>query len=246
MYYHHDYRTFWAPPRNPQAGRKMTEGYHRTYKHDPRISMILKSSSNNLNMIEKHRYNTLIKFWAESLYRNYGKTTRQAHKQCQNFMDLISKNLSISPDSPATHLDSRAFLLLLKHIKQLKEEVLNNEKHEISPQSFLVFLDKLSNLTKSEELNEFLMRKLSSVNIKLLKSEKMLNAYHKSSLDYRFEENLRIEEIKKFASGVSFLSLLYYRLYLKQDSFLITIKSPILMKHAHYRKIMIRKMKLEK
>lgn len=44
------------------AKRKMTEGYHRTYKHDPRVSMILKSTGHDLNMLDKHRYNTLIKF----------------------------------------------------------------------------------------------------------------------------------------------------------------------------------------
>jgi hypothetical protein len=44
-----------------KPGRKMTEGYHRTYEHDPRVSMILKSSNSNLNMLEKHRYTSLIK-----------------------------------------------------------------------------------------------------------------------------------------------------------------------------------------
>lgn len=58
-------RTFCTANNQPQdAGgkRKMTEGYHRTYKHDPRVSMIIKSSNHNLNMLDKHRYNTLIKF----------------------------------------------------------------------------------------------------------------------------------------------------------------------------------------
>lgn len=117
-------------------------------------------------------------------------------------MELISKNLSMEPDSPNTHIDSRDFLLLLKHLNELRKDVLDNKEHEITPQSFLVFIDKISNLTNFEKLNEFIMRKLSSINVDLLNSENMLNSYHKHSVDYRFEENLRIEEIKKFANGV--------------------------------------------
>lgn len=118
-------------------------------------------------------------------------------------MELISKNLSMAPQSPSSHIDSRAFLLLLKNLTELRKDVLDNKEHELTPQSFLVFLDKISNLTNSEKLNEFIMRKLAEVNLELLNSEKMLNSYHKHSVDYRFEENLRIEEIKKFAAGVS-------------------------------------------
>ena len=117
-------------------------------------------------------------------------------------MEFISKNLSLSPESPASHLDSRGFLLLLKHINQLRSEVLEKKEHELGPNSFLVFLDKISHLTRAEQLNEFLMKKLSEINIDLLHTDKMLDAYHKHSVDYRFEENLRIDEIKKFAAGV--------------------------------------------
>lgn len=153
-------------------------------------------------MIEKQRYNTLIKFCAESLYRNYGKETKQAKEQVNDFMEFISKNLSLSSEAPATHLDSRGFIVLLKHINELRNEVLSNKDHEVSANSFLVFLDKLSNLTRSDQLNEFLMKKISSINLDLLHTDKMLDAYHKHSVDYRFEENLRVEEIKKFAAGV--------------------------------------------
>ena len=185
----------------------MTEGYHQTYQHDSRVSMILRSTNDNLNMLEKHRYNTLIKSCGDSLYKNYGKETEQAIKASEDLMELISKNLSMTPESPSSHIDSRAFLLLLKHLNELRKEVLENKNHELSPQSFLVFLDKISNLTNSDKLNEYLMRKLAEVNVGLLNSERMLNSYHKHSVDYRFEENLRVEDIKKFAAGVCNFSL---------------------------------------
>ena len=187
---------------NGSPKRKMTEGYHRTYKHDPRVSMILKSTGHDLNMLDKHRYNTLIKFCAESLYRNYGKKNEHAVKAWDDFMELISKSISNNTDSAVSHLDTPSFLQFLKHLADLRKEILENKGHEISPQSFLVFLDKISSLTNSDKLNEYIMRKLSEINIDMLDVEKMLNAYQQHSVDDKFEENLRIDEIKKFASGV--------------------------------------------
>ena len=182
---------FWTNNNPPKAARKMTEGYHQTYNHDNRVNLVIKSDNQHLNMLEKHRYKTLMKFWAESLYRHYGKTSDQAVKASNEFIELITKNV-----------DSRTFLLLLKHLSELRKTVLNNKEHELTPQSFLVFLDKISHLTNSDKLNEFIMRKLAETNIGLIDEQKMLSGYHKQSVDYRFEENLRIEEIKKFASGV--------------------------------------------
>mmetsp|Transcript_41745 Transcript_41745/g.48214 ORF Transcript_41745/g.48214 Transcript_41745/m.48214 type:complete len:487 (-) Transcript_41745:436-1896(-) len=117
-------------------------------------------------------------------------------------MQLISKNISMAPESPSSHIDSRTFLLLLKHLTELRMEVLDNKAHEITPQSFFVFLDKVSTLTNSDKLNEYIMRKLAEINIDMLNVDKMLNAYHQHSYDDQFEESVRIEEIKKFAAGV--------------------------------------------
>lgn len=112
-------------------------------------------------------------------------------KASDEFIELITKNI-----------DSRTFLLLLKHISELRRTVLDVKEHELTPQSFMNFLDKISSLTNSDKLNEFVMRKLAETNIGLINEAKLLNSYHKQSVDYRFEENLRIEEIKKFAAGV--------------------------------------------
>lgn len=47
-----------------------------------------------------------------------------------------------------------------------------------------------------------ILRKLAQINIDHLRSKKMLNLYQRHSVDFKFEENLRMDEIKKFASNV--------------------------------------------
>ncbi len=46
------------------------------------------------------------------------------------------------------------------------------------------------------------MRKMSGINIDELRTKKMLNIYQQHSIDFRFEENLRMGEIKQFANEV--------------------------------------------
>ncbi len=41
-----------------------------------------------------------------------------------------------------------------------------------------------------------ILRKLTAVNIDELNSKRMLNLYQKHSVDFKFEENLRMDEIK--------------------------------------------------
>lgn len=43
---------------------------------------------------------------------------------------------------------------------------------------------------------------MAFINIDELQTKKMMNFYQKHSVDYRFEENLRMDEIKQFASEV--------------------------------------------
>jgi len=84
----------------------------------------------------------------------------------------------------------------------LKRDVLerNNEREiEHSPDSFLIFLDKIKSLTSSEPLNEMILTKMANINIDLLKTKSLLNTYQKHSVDFKFEEKIRMGEIKKFA-----------------------------------------------
>ena len=47
-----------------------------------------------------------------------------------------------------------------------------------------------------------ILNKLAEVNIDMLKTHKLLNTYQKHSTDFKFEEKVRMGEIKKFAEGV--------------------------------------------
>jgi hypothetical protein len=63
----------------------------------------------------------------------------------------------------------------------------------------LIFLDKIKSLTSSEPLNEMILTKMANINVDLLKTKSLLNTYQKHSVDFKFEEKIRMGEIKKFA-----------------------------------------------
>lgn len=84
----------------------------------------------------------------------------------------------------------------MKILNELRAEVLENSKHELTPDSFLIFLDKVRTLTHSQQLNDLVIRKMQNINIDLLKTKKLLNTYQEHSIDFKFEENLRMGEIK--------------------------------------------------
>lgn len=73
---------------------------------------------------------------------------------------------------------------------------------EVSADCFLLFLDKLSTLTHSSQLNEVIMNSIAEVNIDLLNTKHLLNAFQRHSTELKFEEKIRMGEIKKFARGV--------------------------------------------
>ena len=102
----------------------------------------------------------------------------------------------------AKSMDGKSFTLLIKHVSELRAEVLDNPLHKLTPDSFLIFLDKIKNLTHSTYLNELIIRKISTVNVDELKTKRMLNLFQQHSLDFKFEENLRLGEIRQFAQEV--------------------------------------------
>jgi hypothetical protein len=67
---------------------------------------------------------------------------------------------------------------------------------------FLSFLEKIRELTHSSRLNEMILEKLAGVDLDLLRVKSLLNTYQSHSADFKFEENIRMGEIKKFASDV--------------------------------------------
>ena len=102
----------------------------------------------------------------------------------------------------AKSVDGKTFTLLIKHLNEFRNDVVDNPLHKLTPDSFLIFLDKVKNLTHSAQLNDVILKKITSVNIDELKAKRMLNLYQQHSFDFKFEENLRLGEIKQFAQGV--------------------------------------------
>lgn len=77
----------------------------------------------------------------------------------------------------AKSMDGKSFTLLIKHVNELRSDVLDNPHHKLTPDSFLIFLDKIKNLTHSQSLNELIIRKISAVNVDELKTKRMLNLF---------------------------------------------------------------------
>lgn len=99
-------------------------------------------------------------------------------------------------------MDGKSFTLFIKHVNELRTDVLDNPNHKLTPDSFLIFLDKIKNLTHSHNLNELIIRKISQINVDELRTKRMLNLFQQHSLDFKFEENLRLGEIRQFAQEV--------------------------------------------
>ena len=165
----------------------------KQYRPDPKIALVIKSNANdNLNQAEKERYNKQVRETALGLYKNFKRTqSKQVAKATEDFIVNVAKSV-----------DGKTFTLLVKHLSDLRDEVLDNPTHKLTPDSFLIFLDKIKNLTHSQQLNDVILRKIASVNLDELKAKRMLNLYQRHSFDFKFEENLRLGEIRQFAQEV--------------------------------------------
>ena len=78
----------------------------------------------------------------------------------------------------------------------LRNDVLDNSDHKLNPDSFLIFLDKMRNLQTSQPMNDIIIGKLEKIDLSLLTSKKLLESYSTHSIDFQFEETLRMGEIK--------------------------------------------------
>ena len=155
--------------------------------------MIIRSSSPTelKNADEKEKFNKIIKQSALGLFKNYKGNKIKETRNTKQVMNYLAKNL-----------DGRSFTLLNKHIHELRTEVLNEQNHTLGADSFLVFLDKISNLTPSEPLNNAIISKLSGVDISIITPKSLMQAYETHSIDFKFEEKLRMGQIKHFAANV--------------------------------------------
>jgi hypothetical protein len=99
----------------------------------------------------------------------------------------------------AKSVDGKTFTIFIKHLQDLRTDVLENPHHKLIPDSFLIFLDKVKNLSHSASFNDLIIKKMGTINIDELKAKRMLNLFQQHSLDFKFEENLRLGEIRQFA-----------------------------------------------
>ena len=98
------------------------------------VNLIIRSTTNeSLNISEKERYTKLLKTVSESLYKNYKRKSRPVQEKTDEYMVNLSKNL-----------DGKTFTQFLKIFGELRSQVLEAPTHKITPDSFLIFLDKAS------------------------------------------------------------------------------------------------------
>jgi hypothetical protein len=87
-------------------------------------------------------------------------------KSTEDFIVNISKSL-----------DGRSFTLLIKYLNELRIDVLDNPHHKLTPDSFLIFLDKVKDISHSSTMNDLIFKKIVNVNVDELKAKRMLNLY---------------------------------------------------------------------
>ena len=93
-------------------------------------------------------FHKIIKTSALGLLKNYKSNKKVEVRNTHSVMNYLAKNL-----------DGKSFTLLNKHLQELRSDVLNDPNHTLSADSFLVFLDKIRNLTPSEHLNNVILGK---------------------------------------------------------------------------------------
>lgn len=96
----------------------------------------------------------------------------------------------------AANLDGRSFTLLNKLVHDLRVDVLNDANHTLSADSFLVFLDKVRELTPIKTRNQQILQRLGTVDISLMTPARLMANYKENSVDFKFEKTLRMDEIR--------------------------------------------------
>lgn len=150
----------------------------KAHKPDDRVRLIIKDSpSQNRNVLEKELFTKLIKTAAIGMHKNFGNTSQMCKDNTTEFMVKISENL-----------DSRTFTVFNKHLNELKASLdIDEEQNRLSPDSFLIFLDKIKEISFSTKVNEVILRKIANVSVDMMKTKSMLNTYQKHSTDFKFE-----------------------------------------------------------
>lgn len=177
------------------------------YRHDDSVNLIIRQSNNNelLNQEEKAKFNTIIKKTATGLLKNNKSNSKMCQTATYEVLDYLAKTL-----------DGRSFTLLVKYVQELRNDVLLNETHKLTTDSFLIFIDKLRNLTSSQNYNDIIIAKFEEVDISLITVKRMLaqrkKLYSKKEeteedskhnlVGELYESRIRMDEIQQFAANV--------------------------------------------
>jgi hypothetical protein len=122
------------------------------------------------------------------MFKVYKRENKEVEKDTQDFIHYVAKSM-----------DGKTFTIFCKYINELRNDVLQSKGHKITADSFLIFLDKVRNLTTSTHINDLIVAKLEKVDVDKLQTRTLLENYQEHSVDFKFEENLREGEIKAFA-----------------------------------------------
>jgi hypothetical protein len=118
----------------------------RAYKHNPNVNLIIRQSSPSEleNAKQKDQFQTVMKKTALGMFKCLNRKSKESIKDAEEFMQYISKNM-----------DGRTFTIFNKLLDELRCGVL--AKPHVTADSFLVFLDKIRNITPSPHLNELVI-----------------------------------------------------------------------------------------
>lgn len=81
-------------------------------------------------------------------------------KDSDQFMEYVAKNM-----------DGRTFTVFMKFLNELRADVLNDSHHKLSPDSFMIFIDKIRGLTSSDHLNNMVIAKMERVDLNQLSTK---------------------------------------------------------------------------
>ena len=74
----------------------MVPGYNKTYKHDPRVNLIIRTTDKNqvLNNIEKERFQNLVQHASLNLMKNFKSKGEMTNSKTQAFMKTVAESLN--------------------------------------------------------------------------------------------------------------------------------------------------------
>ena len=128
---------------------------------------------------------------AVGLHKNFKSKNKKVREETEEVIKYLAENL-----------DGQSFTSLNKLVHDLRVDVLNDQNHKLTADSFLIFLDKIRGLTPVNQRNQQIMERLGGCDISLMTPSRLMENYQKNSVDFKFEKTIRMDEIRQFAANV--------------------------------------------